>query len=202
MDPQRPSKRPATQVPQRRSTHVPAPQPGKSPTSRQPAVRPGTSRQPAVKPPTVHTSPTTRMPQERATTRSVPRSSRSVAGKKSQLPLILGVAGGGLLLIIILAVALSGTKKPVEASNPKPPVQKVDVSTLERDGMRKCEEGVVQVQRSYNSADKAGLQRGVALITEGNQMLDQANQMSGHTYDTKKFNETLKMARGKLLELK
>ena len=68
--------------------------------------------------------------------------------------------------------------------------------------MQKCEEGVVQIQRSYNSADKAGLQRGVALITEGNQMLDKANQMSGHTYDTKKFNETLKMARGKLLELK
>ena len=182
----------APQRPQRPTTRVGASGTGKSPTSRHP---------------TVHSAPTTRMPTEpaRGSSRPVPRhgTSRGAASsKKSSLPIVLGAAGGALLLIILIAVAASGgTKKAAPASNPKGP-KVVDVASLEADGMKKCEEGVVLIQRAYNIPDKAGLQRGVALITEGNQMLDRANQMSGHTYETKKFNETLKMARGKLLELK
>jgi hypothetical protein len=98
-------------------------------------------------------------------------------------------------------VAAGGGKKTPAASNPKgsgPP----DVTQLETQGMAKCEQGCEIIQRAYDAGDKAGLQRGITLITEGNAMLDQANQRSGNTYDTKKYNQTLKMARGKLLELK
>ena len=186
MQPQNPRTRPATQVP------------SKSPTSRQPAVRPPTQ---------VHKGPTTRMPQQeapapRSTTRSVPRRP-STSSPKSSLPLILGIAGGVLALVVVIAIAVGGSgKKKAEPTTKKAAPAAVDVSKLEADGMRKCEEGVVAIQRAFDIADKAGLQRGVALITEGNQMLDKANQLSGHTYDTKKYNETLKMARGKLLEMK
>ena len=215
MDSQRPPKRPATQVPPAR--------PGKAPTSRQPAVRPptqvpasrpATSRQPAVRPPTIHTTPTTRMPQERSTTRSVPRSSRAVSsGKKNNLPLILGIAGGGLLLIILIAVAASGTKKPVEASNARPAAKPVDVASIEREAESKCEEGMGIVQkceglmtgRELNSGEKTrlkvDLEKGLALLVEGMSGFDKANSMAGKTYDVVKYSKTMKAARMKLGEL-
>jgi hypothetical protein len=208
MEPQRP-KRPATQVPPAR--------PGKAATSRQPAVQPPsrvpTSRQPAVRPPTVHTSPTTRMPQERATTRSVPRSSRSTAAKKSQLPLILGIAGGGLLLIIIVAIAASGTKKPPEASNTRPASKPVDVASIEREAESKCEQGMGIVQkceslmtgRELNAGEKTRLKtdldKGLALLVEGMSGFDKAYTMAGKTYDVVKYSKTIKAARMKLGEL-
>jgi hypothetical protein len=124
--------------------------------------------------------------------------------RKSNTPVLIGgVAGGVFLLILIIAVAASGSKRPPDASHPRKAAPKpVDVSELERKGMAKCEEGCTIIQRSYSSSDKAGLQRGIQLITEGNQLLDEAYQRSGNRYDTKKYNETLKMARGKVLELK
>lgn len=187
MQPPKPNRRPSTQVPPPRAAAG-----GKVPTSRQPAVRPVTQ---------IHKSPTTRMPQEPAP-RLTTRSPRAVAAKKSSLPLILGVAGGALVLIIVIAVAASGGSAPAKAAPKKAAPAGVDVSSLENDGMKKCEEGLVLIQRSYDKSDKAGLQRGVALITEGNSLLDKANQLSGHTYDTKRFNEAFKMARNKILELK
>ena len=169
-------------------------------TERRPGQRP-TTRVPAntsapAKPPSTRGG---RAPGERqATTRSLPM-------QKKGNPALLwgGVGGGAFLLIILIAFAASGgPKKHPEPSNKKAPARPVDVSQLENDGKTKCEEGVAAIQRAYPISDKAGLQRGVALITEGNGMLDRANQMSGNMYDTKKYNETLKMARGKLLELK
>ncbi|HEX7899314.1 MAG TPA: hypothetical protein VF950_16225 [Planctomycetota bacterium] len=214
MDPQRLPKRPATQVPPAR--------PGKAPTSRQPAVRPstqvppartGTSRQPAVKPPTIHNSPTTRMPQERSTTRSVPRSGRSVAAKKNNLPLILGIAGGGLLLIILIAIMAGGTKKHPEASNTRPAPKGVDVASIEREAEAKCEQGMGIVQkceglmtgRELNSGEKSklkvDLEKGLALLVEGMSGFDKANSMVGKTYDVVKYSKTMKAARMKLGEL-
>lgn len=183
------------QRPQRPTTRVPQPAAGKSPTARQPTVRPPTQR--------IHSAPTTRMPTEssRGTSRGRYGTGRAGAAKSS-LPLVLGASAGAFVLILIIAVAASGgTKKAPPASNPKGP-KVMDVAGMEEEGKRKCEEGVYAVQRAYDRADKAGLQRGVQLITEGNQLLDKAYQASGHMYDTKKYNETLKMARGKLLELK
>jgi hypothetical protein len=195
MVPQKPQKRPVTQVP------------GKSPTSRQPAVRPPTQA--------IHKSPTTRMPQEsRSSTRSVPRSGRAVAsGKKNNLPLILGIAGGGLLLIIIIAIAASGTKKPAEASNTKPAAKPVDVASIEREAESKCEQGMSIVQkceglmtgRELNLGEKTrlkgDLEKGLHLLVEGMSGFDKANAMVGRTYDVVKYSKTMKAARMKLGEL-
>lgn len=196
MNPQRPQKRPATQGPAPRA-------PGKAPTSRQPAVKPSTQQ--------IHKMATTRMPQEAprgASTRSVPRAGRGGAAageKKNNLPIILGVAGGALVLILLVVMMSGGGDKhgakPKESKKPAA-VKAPDVTSLERDGMKKCQDGAKLIRQAYGSSDKDGLARGVALIQEGNALLDQANTLSGHTYDTKEFIETLKMGRSKLLELK
>ena len=176
--------------------------PSRPPSGPIPAAKP-TTRVPAKK------VPTTRFGQ-RPGTRGIRTegggTSRGVAlaPKKSNTPLIVvGAAGGALLLIIIIAVAASGSKPSPDASKSKKKgPEPVDVSTLERNGKAKCEEGVEIIQRAYSVSDKAALQRGIQLITEGNQLFDKAHQLSGNMYDTKKYNETLKMARGKVLELK
>ncbi len=204
----RPAGRPAPQKPStQRVTPVSAPQ--KSPTQRVTPVSPqkqtATSRVSPVEAP--RKSPTSRVPQ-----RGTGRAGRAEGGatsraipvqKKNNTPLLIGAGiGGAVLLVIVIAVAASGgSKKAPAASNPRGPAP-VDVGQLETQGMAKCEQGCEAIQRSYDAGDKAGLQRGINLITEGNAMLDRANQMSGNTYDTKKYNQTLKMARGKLLELK
>ena len=78
----------------------------------------------------------------------------------------------------------------------------VDVSGYERDGLRKCDEGRDLILRSYDTNNKTGLQRGIALIQEGNSLLEKANSISNSKYDTRKYNQALKMARMKVLELK
>jgi len=195
-----PPKRPATQVPE----------PKKSATTRQPAVRPQTQ---------VHKAPTTRMPQEpeaprRSTTRSVPRRASTSSGKKSPLPLILGIAGGALALIVVIALAAGGggTKEKPKASNPKAP-KPVDVASIERDAETKCEKGMSLVQKceglmtgrelssSEKSRLKTDLEQGLALLVEGMSGFDKANSMAGKTYDVVKYSKTIKAARMKLGEL-
>lgn len=201
-----------------------------------PAARPPTSKVPMrdlpphmiklsnPEPPPQKTStrPITRsMPRGQAprTSRSEAQSTRSFASpKKSNLPLILGGVGGGvLLLVVIIAVASSGgSRKAPAASNPKPSAGRpVDVSGLETQGMRKCDEGLVIIQRcdplmrkNDLSAGEKGqlkteLERGKALLDEGMGMLDEANQKTQYQnkYDTTKYGQTLKLVRGKLLEL-
>jgi len=203
----RPAQRPTTRVPGNVSA------PSKAPTGRVPAAapapRPATGKMPTAPAPRPATG---RISQQKPTTSRGVRAggehvgtARSAPSPRKGNPALLwgGVGGGALLLIIIIAIAASGgSKKPAEASNKKASPKAVNVADLEDGGHRKCDEGVFLIQKAYPVADKAGLQRGVALITEGNAMLDKANQMSGNMYDTKKYNETLKMARGKLLELK
>ena len=178
--------------------------------------------EPAAPPSKTSTRPITRsMPRGQAprTARSEAHSTRSFAQpKKSNMPLILGGVGGGvLLLVIIIAVAASGGSSKVKAaSNPKPAAGRpVDVSGLESTGMRKCEEGVAVVQRcdplmrksELSAGEKTQLQmelqKGKALLDEGMGMLDEANQKTNYQnkYDTTKFGQTLKLIRGKLLEL-
>ncbi|HLF94318.1 MAG TPA: hypothetical protein VJB14_12725 [Planctomycetota bacterium] len=210
----RPAPRPTTRVPGQVSA------PAKAPTGRLPTVpppqaaRPATGKVPMAPPrPASGRVPTVSAPAKKSTGTSRSTrgggehspTTRSIPAPQKGNPMLLwgGVGGGALLLIILIAVAASGgSKRQVEASTKKAAPKAVNVAELEDDGKRKCEEGVVAIQRAYPANDKAGLQRGVALITEGNAMLDKANQMSGNMYDTKKYNETLKMARGKLLELK
>lgn len=216
-------RRPTGRVPAA-SDKAPARPPAAHPiTSRvpPPAPRPITSRIPPpaptpalgkVIPPPKPTKTTTRIQQaiagpktgrlDRATSR-VGTTSRPVpVQKKSNAMLFAGIGGGALLLIIVIAVAASGGPSPAREAAPSRAKAPVNVADLETEGMRKCDEGVVAVQRAYDINDKAGLQRGVQLITEGNQLLDRAYQLSNNKYDTTRYNQTLKMARSKLLELK
>jgi hypothetical protein len=174
--------------------------PAKAPTQRVAPVAPqqkATARVQAVQKPSGQ-RPTTRTPRtDRQPTRSVP------TARKGNTGLVIGASVGGfVLLIVIIAVAMSGGKRPADASHRKSGPAPVDVTQLEAQGMQKCEEGCAIIQRAYGTSNKSELQKGIALITAGNELLDKANQMSGNKYDTKRFNETLKMARGKVLELK
>ena len=136
-----------------------------------------------------------------------------MASKKSPLPLILGIAGGGLLLIIVLTVALSGTKKPLEASHKSLAPKAMDVSSIEREAESKCEQGMVIVRkceglmsgRELSGGEKVRLKddlsKGLALLVEGMSGFDKAYSMVGKTYDVVKYSQTMKAARMKLGEL-
>jgi hypothetical protein len=136
---------------------------------------------------------------ERTSTRAV------AAPPKNNTPVIIGVTVGAVVLIGIIAFMVSGGDKkhadtaPVKKAAPDKP----DVSKLEREGMAKCNEGVRLIKTALGANDKDGLEKGVALISEGNGLLDKANTL-GNTggYDTKDINQTLYLARKKLQELR
>ncbi len=212
--------------PPRPSTRVPQPAP-RPPTSKlpmrdlPPSVIKLSQPAPASSPPKTSSRPITRAMsrgQAPGTSRRESNPTRSFqAPKKSNLPLILGGAGGGLLVLVIViaAAASGGSPKPRAASNPAPAGRPVDVSGLETQGMQKCDEGLVIVQRcdglmrkaelsaGEKAQLKAELERGKALLDVGMGMLDEANQKTQYQnkYDTTKYGQTLKLIRGKLLEL-
>ena len=188
---------------------VPAPQvkpqvPASAPPTRRAAVRPATGRKP------VTARKTTRVDRPGGTSRGIP------VRKKSNKALLFGGIGGGvLLLIIIIAVAVSsGSKKePVTPKAKAAGGRPVDVAGLEREGERKCEEGLGVVQKSEalmsgktlsageSTQLKNDLQRAITLISDGMSMFDEANGKSGHMYDTTRYTNALKAARMKLGEL-
>lgn len=180
--------------PTRPVTRVPQPGGTKTPTSRTPT----------------HTGKTTR-----GIARDGHPSGRAVAPPKSNTPVVLAAVGGGVvLLIIVLAVALSGgAPKKAAGAAKKPAAAAVDVSSLERDGESKCEQGLAIVQktegmmtgRELSATEKAKLKaeldRGLGLLVEGMNKFDQANAKSGRTYDVVKYSKAIKAARMKLGEL-
>jgi hypothetical protein len=213
--------RPATRVPMPALAPRPAAPgaPARSPTARVASVPPqkGPAKTATAKVASVSApgkSPTARVaavsgPPRKATGR-LGRADRgssrgSAAAPKNNTPLIIGASVGGLILIVIIAVAMSGgDKKHAEPAGVKKTTpEKPDVSKLERDGLSKCNEGVRLIKNAMASNDKDGLERGVALISEGNGLLDKANTL-GNTggYDTKEINQTLYLARKKLQELR
>lgn len=155
--------------------------PGKSPTQRAPAQKPAGR-----------------------TTRAKARPASGLRPSPSRTPLIVGGAVGGAILLIALIAVVAGksSSRPPDRAPARKAPKPVDVSQLEREGMTKCEQGLALIQGAYNAGNKANLQKGVELIREGNSLLEEANRLSGHMYDTKKYNEALKMARNKILELK
>jgi len=134
------------------------------------------------------------------TSRSIPKQSRP----PNPMFIVGGIVGTLFLMVLIIVAAASsgasGRRNP--ASNDKKKAEPVEPATLEREAMAKCEEGRTLIQKSYILGDRAGLQRGVNLIIEGNTALERVNQMTGKKFDTRPFNEALKMARVKLGELK
>ncbi len=127
------------------------------------------------------------------------------APAKNNLPLILGIAGGGLAVVVVLVVALTGgeskaekTAKPKEAraETPKkaPPP---DVSGLEATGKAKCEEGQRLIQPRLSpdpSAPKErvfnDLEAGLKLINEGLEAYKKAASIAGKKYPIDSYQST------------
>jgi len=189
--------------------------PSKAPTGRAAAVsRPATG--PVQKQP-----PATSRGGKQSTTRSVPsaggaRPAARPAAPKSNMPLMIGI-GAGVLVILVGAFVMMGGKSENHAppAVEKPSKNKpVDVSALERDGMNKCNEGLALIQKNQSSMGNhslspsqkqsmmADLEKGKKLISDGMGLLTQANEKSKNTYDTKQYQEALITVRKKLMELR
>lgn len=177
--------------------------------------QPGTQNTPTGRTPT-QTGKTTRGLARPATGRvEAHGSGRAVAPAKSNLPLILAGVGGGLFLLVLVGIfATGGSGKKAGGPPPKKtaPVS-VNVAALERDGERKCEEGLALIQktegmmtgRTLSTSEKASLKseldKGLTLLRDGMNKLEEANAKSGRTYDVVKYNKAMKAARMKLGEL-
>lgn len=150
-------------------------------------------------PPTVPERKISRVEPRHFTSRSIPKASSS----PHPLFLVGGILGVLFLALLIVAVGVSGSsgRKYRPPAGPKEGTPQ-EPSILEREALTKCEEGRTLILRSYDIGDRAGLQKGMNLIIEGNTALERVNQMTGKKFDTRPYNEALKMARGKLGELR
>jgi len=122
-----------------------------------------------------------------------------------------------LALVLVLVVMSSGNKEPapVETAPPPeaapPPPKPVDVSGLEREGHKYCDEGlaVIRSLESKIAVDantlsnvekaqlKADLKKGIDLIHKGLGFINEANEKSGRGYDLNKYIQALKLASNK-----
>ncbi len=196
------------------------------PTTRlgQPAVKAPVKAAPASRPatgPVPKQAPATSRGGKASTTRSVPtaggaRPAARAAAPKSNTSMMIAIGAGVVVILIIAFVAMSGKSEnhappsPKEASKGKP----VDVSGLERDGMKKCDEGLGLIQKNQSQLNNhslsagqkqaliADLEKGKKLIADGMGLLTQANEKSKNTYDTKQYQEALITVRKKLMELR
>jgi len=169
----------------------------KRPTGKQAAARPSTSKMPAAKPATGRQRAPTgqHATQGRAGGRVVP-------AKKGNTGLIIGAAAGGVvILILIVAIAMSGKDKPTNdapAASTKKEGVPVDVRGMTEKGMRDCEEGFAIIQSckgemekgslgaTEKAALKAKLEKGVKLIDGGMHLLEQAREKGGDGGDPKR----------------
>lgn len=203
--------RPVTKIP-RNSPPAAAPAPprtgrrGGRPASSPPATRPvPTVPQPRLAPPPPPNQPPARPERKTGrverhlTSRSVPTTS----GPPNPVFLVGGILGVFFLAVLIVAVAASSSsgRRNRSVEEPKGGAPQ-GPSVIEQEALVKCEEGRALIQRSYDIGDRAGLQKGMNLIIEGNTALERVNQMTGKKFDTRPYNEALKMARVKLGELK
>ena len=157
---------------------VPGKPGGKPPTARGPA-RPATGRAPATAP------------------------------EKSKMPLILGLSGGAIFLIVIAVILFGGddpkakavaekTKAPREdGPRPAPP----DVSGLENEGQSKCRAGVDKITPRLNPDTtvakermRADLEEGLKLMKAGLAAYDKATKLAGKKYDLAAYYRTQKKA--------
>src|SRR5262245_47894579 len=115
------------------------------PATSTPATRPGTGSVPKQQP-----APATgRARSSGSSTRSVAKqgSSRPVPKQaaNSNTPMMIAIGAGVVVVLGIAAFAMSGSshEKPESAASKAASKPKaVDVSTLERDGMKKCDQGL------------------------------------------------------------
>ena len=147
---------------------------------------------------------------------------RPAPAKMNPLPIVLGATG--ILLVVLLFLVMSGGKTPeapVETAAPPPakpaaPPKPVDVSELEREGRKACEEGLAIIQslepriakETATLSDdeqrklKAEVKKGLDLLKKGMEFYGEANEKSGRTYDLNKYIQAKKLAANKYLGLK
>ena len=164
--------------------------------------RPDPSRRPASKPATARAG-TARVPTGRAPAAPAP---------KSKTPIILACAGGGVLLLIILFVAMSGDDSKAKtgtASKTKAPKEEApkriapDVSGLEATGAAKCKAGLDKVLPRLNPDSsvpkervRADLEEGLKLLKAGLEAYEKATAQAGKKYATGEFERARKVAIG------
>lgn len=210
-----PSRRPTGRVPTTKPATGPVPV-QKTATSRVPAAKPTTGKVPVQggRPTTSRMAPAA--PPGRPTTRrEAPARINPPLEKKSNTPVLIGAGVGGVILLILVVMMSGGDghKKPAENTKKPKAAAPVDVAGLERQAEAKCSEGLALIlgnKEKMSGRDlspqestqlRSDLQRGLALIGEGNSLFDQANMKSGNMYDTRKYNEAAKLARYKIGEL-
>ena len=203
---QRPG-RPTTRI-HKPATSVPPPKP-----AGRPATGPVPRQQPAPAPATGRarsSGSSTRSVAKQTSSRPVPKQA-----PKSNTTMMIAVGAGIVVVLGIAAFAMSGSPEkpetPVKKETSKP--KGVDVGALERDGFKKCDEGLAIIKRceplmsnaslspSESGRLKADLEKGTSLIKDGMAMLDEAHRKSGNTYPVTPYNEAKKAARMKLGEL-
>jgi hypothetical protein len=127
------------------------------------------------------------------------------APQKNNMPLILGIAGGGVALLIVLIVAFTGGSEP-KADKVKPKESKVDaakkppppdVSALEATGKSKCEEGQRLIQPRLSPDPSApkdrvfnDLEAGLKLMNEGLEAYKKAASIAQKKYPLDSYQST------------
>ncbi len=136
-----------------------------------------------------------------------PASGRASApAAKNNLPLVLGIAGGVVVLVIIAIVAMSGGEehKPEKVGKNKEPKAETarkapppDVSALEATGKSKCEEGVRIIQPRLNPDPSSpkdrvfnDLEAGLKLLKEGLEAYKKATDLAGKKYPLDDYRKT------------
>jgi hypothetical protein len=124
---------------------------------------------------------------------------------KNNTPMILGIAGGGVAILIIAIVALSGgdghKAEKVKPKEPKAETAKKapppDVSGLEATGKSKCEEGVRLIQPRLSPDPSApkdrvfnDLEAGLKLLKEGLEAYKKATDLAGKKYPIDGYRKT------------
>ena len=126
------------------------------------------------------------------------------APAKNTMPLILGIAGGAVALLIGLVVAFSGGEpkaekavKPKETKSEAKKAPPPDVSALEATGKSKCEEGLRLIQPRLSpdpSAPKErvfnDLEAGLKLLNEGLDAYKKAASIAGKKYPIDAYQST------------
>ena len=158
---------------------------------------------PPKKPATGRAQPGKPAPSARRGAAPAPSSRASAPPPKNNMPMILGIVGGGLAVVIVLAVVLMSGEDPkpeksakikepkVEAAKKAPPP---DVSGLEATGKSKCEEAqrLIQPRLSPDPSSPKDrvfndLENGLKIMNEGLDAYKKATALAGKKYPIEEY---------------
>jgi len=145
---------------------------------------------------------------------------RPTPAQTNPLPIIFGAVGVILVVVVLFVMSSGGAEKaPVKEAPPPaappPPPKPVDVSGLEREGLKACREGLSKFRSleakmsadlsAMSEADKEALKSELKTILElfrdGMAFLNEANEKSGRGYDVKDYMQARKLASDKFKQL-